>query len=121
MAEKISRGAAEVVEQQQRAMGRPGVGGGPPPVKLLHWTYTIMMTAGAVGMIVVGSIYPAVSLWLLTRPGVREACSEGDRPEKTIPAASRSPRNMCIAPPWPSEMPAARPVSSAKITLGSMP
>jgi hypothetical protein len=29
--------------------------------------------------------------------------------------------NMCIEPPLPLEMPAARPVSSAMMTLGSMP
>jgi hypothetical protein len=28
-------------------------------------------------MVVFGSIYPAISLWLLTRPSVRAACGEG--------------------------------------------
>lgn len=36
----------------------------------------IWYTACAVSMIVVGSIYPLISLWLLSRPSARAACTE---------------------------------------------
>jgi len=41
----------------------------------------VMSLIMAIGMIVVGSIYPAVSLWLLGRPGVRSALDKPSPPE----------------------------------------
>jgi hypothetical protein len=63
---------AEMIAQQQ-AMGRPGAGTPEPEflVKLYIYTYSAI----GVGMVVFGSIYPAVSLWLLTRPDMRAACA----------------------------------------------
>jgi hypothetical protein len=56
----------------------------PPQVNLGELTriYTIMLTIMAVAMILVGSIYPVVSLWLLTRPGARAACSGTKSPSE---------------------------------------
>jgi hypothetical protein len=34
-----------------------------------------MMTASGIGMMIVGSIYPAIMLWLLSRPSVKAACN----------------------------------------------
>ena len=33
-----------------------------------------MYSGMAVGMIILGSIYPLIVIWTLTRPGVRAAC-----------------------------------------------
>jgi hypothetical protein len=80
LAQGMASAAAEIVTQQQQAMGRPFPGGAPGA--FLQRTYMIMHTLYAVGLIVFGSIYPAVSLWLLTRPGARAACSGGPAPQK---------------------------------------
>jgi hypothetical protein len=80
LAEGMTKVAVEAIVQQQQAAGRPMPGG--PPVEILQKTYMIMSTLYAVGLIVFGSIYPAVSLWLLTRPGARAACSGAKSPLK---------------------------------------
>ena len=46
----------------------------------------IWFTSCAVAMIIVGSIYPLVSLWLLSRPSARAACS--DSPKSKEPEVS---------------------------------
>ena len=38
-----------------------------------------MLCAIPLAMILVGSIYPAISLWLLSRPGARAACAESGK------------------------------------------
>jgi hypothetical protein len=51
-------------------------GGGPAPnMGQVGSTMGTMMTASAVGMIVVGSIYPIIVLWVLSRPAVKAACT----------------------------------------------
>jgi hypothetical protein len=71
----IARNMGKVVLQAMNAQatGRPM----PPNVDLDFFvrTYSIMLTAFAVGMIIFGSIYPIVTLWLLNKPGARAACS----------------------------------------------
>jgi Sec-independent protein translocase protein TatA len=59
--------------QQQQAMGRPAPPGMTPDtfVKIYTVTYTIM----CVMMIVLGVIYPLISLWLLSRPSAKAACA----------------------------------------------
>lgn len=59
--------------QQQQAMGRPAPAGFTVDtfVKIYTVTYTIM----CVMMIVLGAIYPLISLWLLSRPSAKAACS----------------------------------------------
>ncbi len=68
-----SMGKIAIQAMNAQVTGKPM----PPSIDMafLVRTYTIMYTVGAVGMIVVGSIYPIVSLWLLSRPGARAACS----------------------------------------------
>jgi hypothetical protein len=58
IAQGMAKGIANVVVQQQQAMGRPAPG--VPPVEMLQKTYAIMYTMGGVGMVVFGSIYPAI-------------------------------------------------------------
>jgi hypothetical protein len=77
-AQKSGELAGEMMIQQQQAMGRPA----PPgfDTKFMVKIYTIMYSVTAVVMIGVGSIYPAISIWLLTRPGARAACDESRLP-----------------------------------------
>jgi hypothetical protein len=55
-----------------------GPGGAPKGFDLAFFTrmYYIMYTIIPVFWIVTGSIYPAISIWFLTRPGARAACEE---------------------------------------------
>ena len=48
---------------------------------MLMKVYFITYTVFCVAMIVFGSIYPAISLWLLTRPDARAACDESRLPK----------------------------------------
>ncbi|MHC5540158.1 hypothetical protein ACYOEI_18210 [Singulisphaera rosea] len=60
-----------IVKQQQ------GTGGPALPANFqesLARVYSVMGTASAVGTMVFGVIYPAIMIWLLTRPGAIEAC-----------------------------------------------
>lgn len=58
--------------------GQPGMAppaGAGSPAAMFTRIYTVIYSAWGVGMIVLGVIYPAVLLWLLTRPGVKVACA----------------------------------------------
>ena len=61
---------------KQQAMGGPPTP--MPPAGWLGRVYTVMYTAYCMGIIVVGSIYPAITIWLLNKPGARAACSGSD-------------------------------------------
>jgi hypothetical protein len=78
MSERIGKFVGEMMIQQQQATGRPAPAG--IDLKNIVRVYNITYTIGAVAMIVFGSIYPAISLWLLTRPGARAACDEKQLP-----------------------------------------
>jgi hypothetical protein len=62
----------EMVAQQQQAMGVPKAGA--PPVEFLQRVYMVTYSVIAAGVIVIGSVYPSVVVWLLTRPSTRAAC-----------------------------------------------
>ncbi len=55
---------------------RPGTPPMPPMGQMFGTFYGVAMSAGAILMIVVGSIYPIVVLWVLSRPKVKAACGE---------------------------------------------
>jgi hypothetical protein len=57
---------------------QPGIGapGGVPPTEFLVRTYAITYSAYGIGMLLIGSIYPAAVLWFLTRPRVKAACTQ---------------------------------------------
>ncbi len=71
----IAQGVGRLVFEammQQQAMGvkMPPVLNATLFVRMYYVTYTMM----AVSMMLFGSIYPAIALWFLTRPGARAAC-----------------------------------------------
>jgi hypothetical protein len=71
----FARKMGEVVAQmmaQQPGMRMPG---GVPPQEFFAQVYAITYSAMGVMFIVFGVIYPAIVLWVLTRPGVKSACS----------------------------------------------
>ena len=78
IAQGTGRMAFETVMQQQQAAGR---GGAPAGLDAAFFTriYYIMFTAMAVAMMLFGSVYPAISLWFLSRPGARAACDDSLR------------------------------------------
>jgi hypothetical protein len=78
MSQMIGKLVGEMMIQQQQAMGRPAPAGLDPTT--LVRMYYITYTAFAVAMVVFGSIYPAIGIWLLTRPGARAACDESLMP-----------------------------------------
>jgi hypothetical protein len=61
----------KVVEEMMTSQGTPAPVGGGFFVKM----YTVMYTGMGLGMMLIGAIYPAILLWLLTRPAVKSACS----------------------------------------------
>jgi hypothetical protein len=70
----------KAIEIQERQNARRGQGGTPPPLlrqqqAQVGKSMAMMWTAYAVGFIVMGSIYPAIALWLLSSEGCRAACS----------------------------------------------
>jgi hypothetical protein len=77
---KQGKALVTMIQVQQQAAGRPA--GAAPSVEQLVRTYTITYTVSAVVMIVAGVMYPAISLWLLSRPGARAACSGGKSPRE---------------------------------------
>ncbi len=71
IAQACGRMAFEMTQQQK------GMGPAPPPMmnaafftKMYYITYTV----AAVSVMLFGAIYPAISLWFLSRPGARAAC-----------------------------------------------
>ena len=76
----LGKFAMQQMTMTQQTMGKP-----LPPgfdTGMFVRIYTITYTVMAVGMVVVGSIYPIVSLWLLSRPGARAACSGLKSPDE---------------------------------------
>lgn len=67
----FSESMAKEVAAQFAAQGLPP--NRIPPVADLTRIYSIMNLIIALGAIVVASIYPAISIWLLSRPGVKAA------------------------------------------------
>jgi hypothetical protein len=67
--------STEMMEQMMSQMP-PGSGGGPPPGfgTQLASVYGVTFTLTAVGTFLIGSIYPGILLWMLTRPDAKAAC-----------------------------------------------
>lgn len=84
IAPEVSQGMAKFQIKQMQTMAQQQGAKPPPPelsVEMLTRIMTIWMTVCAVGMIMIGVIYPMISLWLLSRPSARAACL--DRPLAT--------------------------------------
>ena len=71
----MAKQMTEVMEQMMSQVA-PGSRGGPPPGfgSELATVYGISLTVTAVGTLLVGSIYPGILLWFLTRPEAKAAC-----------------------------------------------
>jgi hypothetical protein len=82
IAQGSGRLAFEVVVQQQKAMGAAA----PPALNAAFFVrmYFIMYTVMAVSMMLFGVIYPAISLWFLSRPGARAACEPRARQDREL-------------------------------------
>ena len=70
--QKMGNAVAKMMSAQQAMAGRPT--GGMPPAEMFVKIYSVMYSGMAVGMIILGSIYPLIVIWTLTRQGVRAAC-----------------------------------------------
>jgi hypothetical protein len=68
LAQKLGTAVGQMMAQQGAVRG-----GGGPSVEMLVRIYAITYTVYAIGLIVVGSIYPAISLWLLNKQGAKAA------------------------------------------------
>jgi hypothetical protein len=69
--------SVEMLEQMMSQVP-PGPGGAPPAGfgTTMASAYGIMFTLTAVGTFVIGSIYPGILLWMLTRPEAKAACRQ---------------------------------------------
>lgn len=77
----LAKAQMQLIVQQQVAMGKPL----PPNLSVheLGRVYVMVFTSLAVAIIAIGSIYPIISLWLLSRPAARAACSTAAKPPGT--------------------------------------
>lgn len=79
VATAMGRTVIAMIREQQKAGGAAGA----PSLGQISLIYTVMLSVLGVAIIVLGMIYPVVSLWLLGRPGVKAALSA---PETWTPA-----------------------------------
>ena len=70
--QKMGNAVTNMMTAQQVQAGRPAAS--MPSVDMFVKIYSVMYSGMAVGMIALGSVYPSVMIWTLTRPGVRAAC-----------------------------------------------
>lgn len=73
ISQKLGDAVGEMMIAQQQSIGKGP--GGIPQASMFVRIYTITYSGMGLGMITLGSVYPAIMLWFLTRPGVRVACS----------------------------------------------
>ena len=73
VAKNLGEMVVQMAAQQQGPL--PAGPGGMPAATMLVRVYMVVYSVMGGGMIVLGSVYPLVVLWLLTRPGVKSACS----------------------------------------------
>ena len=79
LSDSMARNVVAMIEQQSGARGqRPTVGD-------LTRVYSVMNLIVAVGMMGFGSIYPAISIWVLGRPGVKAAFVDRPLTEPELP------------------------------------
>ena len=74
LSENLARTVLEMLRSQQTPAARM------PSMGDLTRVYSILNLILAVGMIVLGSIYPAASLWILRKPGLGAALAPSGRP-----------------------------------------
>jgi hypothetical protein len=69
---KLGVVVSEMMTIQQPGLKMPG---GAPPAEFFAKVYAIMYGGMAAGFVLFGVVYPAIVLWVLTRPGAKSACS----------------------------------------------
>ena len=78
LSESMARNVAAMIPQAS-------LKGQPPPIARLTMIYSVMNLVVAVVVILFSSIYPAISLWLLGRPGVKAALIDKPIQEPELP------------------------------------
>jgi hypothetical protein len=73
VARNLGEMVVQMAAQQQIPMAAPKTA--MPDAALFARIYTVMYSVMGVGMAALGSVYPLIVLWLLTRPGVKSACA----------------------------------------------
>lgn len=79
MSKALGDMVGEMMAQQQVGVGKAG---GAPSADMFTKIYSVSYSAMGVGMILGGVIYPTILLWLLSKPGVKMACSPTYLPPK---------------------------------------
>jgi hypothetical protein len=74
--QKMGEMMEQMTAQMQQKAQQPGGAPMPDMAQTLATFYGIAMSSGALSMILFGAIYPAIMLWVLTRPKVKLACGE---------------------------------------------
>ena len=87
---KMSRGMAEMAVSMVSQQPGAGAPGRMPGIQEFTNIYGVFNTIAYLAVAVLGSIYPAICLWVLTRPGVRAACSNPDL-DPDLPHAPTKP------------------------------
>lgn len=72
--------AMKKLERDTQAAGAPAAD--PKEAAEFAEQMAMMSTVYEIGMLLAGSIYPAISLWFLTRPGARAACLPSMPPQE---------------------------------------
>ena len=78
MSKTIGEAVGEMMAAQQGIQMKGA--GAVPDAQVFTKIYTITYSLMGAGMISVGSIYPALMLWFLTRPRVKAACEPTRKP-----------------------------------------
>lgn len=81
----IAKGYGEMMDEMMKAMPPPRNAPVQPMGQTIAAVYGVMLTAYAVGMVLLGAIYPIVTLWYLSRPGTKATCGAGALSEPPIP------------------------------------
>lgn len=81
LAHGMGTAIGEMMAQQQAAMGAKAP---VPAAQQMTKAYGVMYTIMGVATILLGSIYPAICLWLLNKRGVKAACPASKRPGSDV-------------------------------------
>lgn len=81
-AEKMGEMVVKMQPQMPPGQGGPNLQQMGPQISMM---YATMMTGGAVLMIIAGSVYPIISLWVLSRGYVKAACGQRETNPMQLP------------------------------------
>jgi len=75
----VGEAVGQMMVQQQQIMGGKGAPAMADP-QMFTKIYAIMYSFMGVGMIAIGSIFPGIMLYFLTRPRIQSACDPSHKP-----------------------------------------